>query len=124
MPLLALAPQASAARTTAPCWKYVLTDAYAGTFDQIYPLHCYHEAMSHIPVTNLIYSNTADEIRTAELRAANGKPYSIRAVQNTPVATSSRSSALPLPVIVLGVLAAVLLLAGGAGELWRRTRRS
>jgi hypothetical protein len=122
LPVLAVAAPASAAPPV-PCWKLVLNDAYSGVFGQVYPLSCYHQAIGHLPATSLIYSNTGDEIRDAEAAAANGRTYAIRQSQSVPVAsTSSGGSSVPIPVLVLGGLAVALVVAGGAGELWRRTR--
>jgi hypothetical protein len=122
LPALAVALPASAAPKVL-CWKLVLNDAYAGVFGQVYPLSCYHQAIGHIPATDLIYSNMGDEIRNAEAAAANGKTYAIRRPQGAPVAaTSSGGDSVPTPVLVLGVLAVVLLVVGGGGEIWRRTR--
>jgi hypothetical protein len=122
LPALAVVTPASAAPNV-PCWKLVLNDAYSGVFGQVYPLACYHQAIGHIPATDLIYSNMGDEIRNAETAAANGRTYAIRRPQAAPVAaTSSGGSSVPVPVLVLGGLAALFLIVGGAGELWRRTR--
>jgi hypothetical protein len=122
VPALAVAAPASAAPKV-PCWKLVLNDAYAGVFNEIYPLSCYHQAIGHIPATDLIYSNMADEIRNAEAAAANGKTFAIRHPQGVQVAAaSSGGSSVPIPLLVLGGLAVALLIAGGADELWRRTR--
>lgn len=123
LPTLAVAAPSSAAPNV-PCWKLVLNDAYSGVFGQIFPLSCYHQAIGHIPATEVIYSNMGDEIRSAEIAAANGRTYATRHPQGVPVATTSSSgSSLPVPVLVLGGLAVLLLVVGGGGELWRRTRR-
>ena len=107
-----------------PCWKLVLNDAYAGAFGQVYALSCYHQAIDHIPATAiLIYSNMGDEIRNAEAAAANGRTYAIRHPQGARPPQQARGSSVPLPVLVLAGLAVVLLIVGGAGDLWRRTRR-
>lgn len=121
-PVLAIAAPASASPQV-PCWKLVLNDAYSGVFNKVYALSCYHQAISHIPATDLIYSNMGDEIRNAEAAAANDRTFAIRHPQSVAVAaTSSGGSSLPIPVLVLGGLAVVLLIVGGAGELWRRSR--
>ncbi|HEX4520004.1 MAG TPA: hypothetical protein VH063_10530 [Gaiellaceae bacterium] len=127
VPALAVAAASPvSAAPKVPCWKLVLNDAYAGVFDQIYPLSCYHQAIAHIPATTILYSDTADEIRDAEAAALHGRTFATRHPQSAPAvaAVSSGGSSLPTPVLVLGGLAVALLLAGGAGELWRRTRRS
>jgi hypothetical protein len=112
-----------------PCWKLVLQDSYTGVFDRVYPHVCYKQAIARIPTVDQIYSNTREEIQAASAAALSGKPYKVPGVTGTgtsaaPASSSGGSSPVPTPIIILGVVAVVLLVAGGAGELWRRSRRA
>jgi hypothetical protein len=111
-----------------PCWKLVLQDSYTGVFDTVYPHACYRQAIAKIPVVDQIYSNTREEIQAASAAALNGKSYKVPGAgggTGTLVSGSaSHNSSVPTPIIILAGVAIALLLIGGAGELWRRSRRS
>ena len=55
------------ARATAatPCWKKVLNDWSNGRAIGSYPLHCYRDAISHLPEDLRDYSSAADDINAA-----------------------------------------------------------
>ena len=89
-----LAPAASHA-TTAPCWQRVLDDWRDGRIDGEYPVHCYRDALSHLPEDLRIYGTAEADIQralTRELaeRSAAAHPHT-RPVAATrrPAATSS-----------------------------------
>jgi hypothetical protein len=112
-----------------PCWKLVLQDSYTGVFDTVYPHACYRQAIAKIPVVDQIYSNTREEIQAASAAALNGKPYKVPGVgggtgTNAGAQTPGHKSSVPTAIIVLAGVAVALLLIGGGGELWRRSRRS
>lgn len=152
------APRAAAAT---PCWKKLLTDWYDGRIDNVYPLHCYTDALKHLPTDVQEYSSAHDDIlralqnAKAELRkqgkkvtantpvpANNGgntkKRRSVTPViTTTPAAPGGSSpgkhttnlvdklnpdspSALPLPLLILGALALVLVAAGALGLVAKR----
>ena len=68
---LVLAPAASAKT----CAEKVIDDWYGnGRVDQIFPKHCYLEAIRSLPVDVKDYSNAEDDIRRALAYAAQGKP--------------------------------------------------
>src|SRR2546423_3627220 len=68
---------ASAAGT--PCRNKVFNDWYRdGKVASTYPLHCYSDALKHIPVDAGIYSSLADDIRAA-LRAATRRAHGLSA---------------------------------------------
>jgi hypothetical protein len=66
--LAALALLTAGARPAAastPCWKALLNDWYDGRIDHTYPLHCYTDALRHLPSDVRTYSNAADDIERA-----------------------------------------------------------
>jgi hypothetical protein len=134
--VLALAPlpatAAHAAKATpVPCWVTLLNDSYDGTISNIYPLKCYPQAIKHIPAVARIYGSVKEEILQAEhLALLNKLPP-----QTTTTVSSSNSgpcnflcrlvpgnpNSFPTPLIVLGLLAILLIIAGIAGMLWQRS---
>lgn len=156
-------PLPAAAAT--PCWKALLNDWYDGRIDNTYPLHCYSDALKHLPADVQTYSSAHDDIlralqnAKAELRK-NGtkitpdtlvppasKPTTKTTKTGTTKTTSSTTttqtppgrkppngglpsavdkvnhsgpSSVPLPLIVLGALALLLVAAGGIGLLAKR----
>ncbi len=144
----AAAPTAAAASES--CADEVVADWYGdGRVDKIYPLHCYTDAIRSLPVDVLDYTNAAEDIRRALAFARKGKPDPGPAggprpaggddptdttttttgdpndpnetTASGPVDTSGPSS-VPIPLLVLGGLALLLLAAGGAGYLSRRAQ--
>ena len=148
---LVLAPAASAKT----CAEKVIDDWYGnGRVDQIFPAHCYLEAIRSLPVDVKDYSNAEDDIRRALAYAAQGKPDPGPAGGPAPTGTTgedpsdttpttpttpdtlgpdgqtnaagevdtSGPSSLPIPLLILGGLALLLLAAGGAGYLSRRAQ--
>jgi hypothetical protein len=142
------ASQAEAASKS--CAKQVVADWYGdGRVDSIYPLHCYQDAIRSLPIDVLDYSNAKEDILRALAFARKGKPDpgptggprpaggddptdttgtgSGRPSDpsdpsaSPPVDTSGPSS-VPIPLLVLGGLALLLLAAGGASYLSRRAQ--
>jgi len=121
-----------------------------GRVGKIYPLHCYKEAIAKLPPDVLDYSNAKEEIGRALAFAKQGKPdpggsdpspgststtktetstsTSNTATSHTtpttatvvPATDTSGPSSVPVPLLVLGGLAVLLLAAGSAGYLRRR----
>jgi hypothetical protein len=56
-------PHAASAAT--PCWKVLLTDWYDGRIDGTYPIHCYKDALRHLPSDVSTYSSARDDILRA-----------------------------------------------------------
>jgi hypothetical protein len=163
------------AAAATPCWKTLLTDWYDGRIDNTYPLHCYEDALHHLPADVRTYSSAHDDIvralanARASLRKAGktatpttpvppqtgGKKRTTKGggrvtttptnphtstTDTTPVTTTpspgrnqgkgltgladklnpSSPDSLPLPLLVLGGLAILLVAAGGAGLLAKR----
>ena len=130
--LALLALGAVPANATTPCAKKVLADWLDNDrIDGKYQLHCYQQALDSIPADIRPYSNAADVIRQAMLRAGGralalhrggGGPGTGPPI--APVASSSSASSVPVPLLVLGGMAVALLVAGGGGYVARRRRVS
>jgi hypothetical protein len=139
--LIAPSPASAAAK---PCARAVVDDWYGdGRVDKIFPLHCYQEAIRSLPVDVLDYSNAKEDILRALQYARRGLPDPGPSGGPRPTTTNpadgtgeepgaetsaadavdtSGPSALPIPLLVLGGLALLLLAAGGAGYLSRRAQ--
>ncbi len=53
------------AQANTPCWKALLNDWYDGRIDNTYPVHCYREALRHLPSDVQTYSSAHDDILRA-----------------------------------------------------------
>lgn len=160
-------PLPAAAAT--PCWKALLNDWYDGRIDNTYPIHCYSDALKHLPADVQTYSSAHDDIlralqnAKAELKKKGTKitpdtlvPPAAKPSTKPPTKTTgngtttttgprttttqppgrkppggglpsavdkvnhSSPSSIPLPLIVLGALALLLIAAGGIGLLAKR----
>lgn len=78
----ALAPAAAAKSASTPCWKVLINDWYDGRIDHTYPVHCYKEALKHLPTDVRTYSDAYDVISRALAAATHGKKH---VSQNTAV---------------------------------------
>jgi hypothetical protein len=155
-------PTTAAAAT--PCWKALLNDWYDGRIDNTYPIHCYQDALSHLPADVQTYSSAHDDIlralQSAKTRLersgktvtpnspvppsggpAKGGKQTTTGSTTTPSTTSpgrtppgglpgvadkannSGPTSVPLPLIVLGALALLLVAAGAGGLLLKRRQR-
>jgi hypothetical protein len=160
---LAIAPGASAKAKT--CGEKVVDDWYGdGRVDEVFPTHCYLDAIRSLPVDVKDYSNAEEDIRRALAYAQQHKPdpgptggpaptdTGSGPVAEPPTTTSpdepgdgvvvptdttdepasdtvaapgvdtSGPSSVPIPLLILGGLALLLLAAGGAGYLSRRAQ--
>jgi hypothetical protein len=80
-----LLPGRAAAAT--PCWKLVLNDWSNNRPIGTYPLHCYRDALRHLPEDLRDYSSASDEIEAA-LQAQIAK-RNVRIPQISPSGSSS-----------------------------------
>ena len=139
----------TAAAKTKTCADQVVADWYGdGRVDKIFPKHCYQEAIRSLPVDVLDYSNAKEDILRALAYARQGKPDPGPSGGPRPTSTTSTSedpggptgtgdgdetsaagdvdtsgpSSVPIPLLILGGLALLLLAAGGAGYLSRRAQ--
>jgi hypothetical protein len=157
----AFAHPAPAAAAT-PCWKALLNDWYDGRIDQTYAVHCYNDALKHLPADVQTYSSAHDDIQRALQSAlAKQRKAGHKVTQNSIVPPASgrgggsggggtgsgttpggtgttattgsgrnsgkglshlanklnpaSASSLPIPLLVLGALAILLVAAGAAG---------
>ena len=145
--LIAPSPASAAAK---PCARAIIDDWYGdGRVDRIFPLHCYQEAIRSLPVDVLDYSNAKEDILRALQFARQNKPDpGPTGAGETPSGTNpggpggpndpggpsdggsdassevdtSGPSSVPIPLLILGGLALLLLAAGGAGYLSRRAQ--
>jgi hypothetical protein len=162
--LFAAVVHASPAAAATPCWKLLLNDWYDGRIDHTYAVHCYQDALHHLPADVQTYSSAHDDILRAlqsaiakEKKAGNTvQPNSPVAPQTSTTTTTSTttgttdststttvavvpgrkpdkglggvaeqlnpssSTSLPLPLLVLGGLAILLVAAGAAGLAAKR----
>lgn len=147
---------AGAASTSAsgrtPCWRLVLNDEYDGHIDGRYQLHCYKEAIRHLPEDSVIYGAARNDlIRAMTLAVASLEKKGVK-VNNTtvlPAEDSSRdlqghkkkkgflaaiadkigpgnASSIPLPLLILAGLGLLLVAAAGASFMarWISSRRN
>jgi hypothetical protein len=143
---LAAAPAASAKAKT--CGDAVVADWYGdGRVDKIYDRHCYQDAIRSLPVDVLDYSNAKEDIlralqyarrglpdpgpsggprpattTPADPTGTGGEPEPGAETSATDAVDTSGPSALPIPLLILGGLALLLLAAGSVGYLSRRAQ--
>jgi hypothetical protein len=128
------ASQASAAKTT-PCWKKVVQDWYDdSTIDRLYERHCYSDALKNVGEDVKVYSSFEEDIKAALQRAgrADIRELSVRTGGDRPnqglfkdafgKTTPRNADSMPIPLMILGGLALLLVAAGAAGLLRRRLR--
>jgi hypothetical protein len=142
----------AAAKSKTPCWKVLINDWYDGRIDGIYPIHCYRDALRHLPADVDTYSSARDDIKQALQKrisqgssggptgggsngggAAGGTGGTGGGSQGDGSASGPIPSAInnlgpkkadsvPVPLLVLGGVAVALMAAGAAGFLARRSR--
>ncbi len=114
----------------------LLNDWYDGVINHIYPVPCYAQALKHIPAVAAIYGSAREDIIAAEHNAKLGKPPPGES-QLPPTTTTSKKAhgitryldalvpgnpnSFPTPLLILGLLAILLVLAGAGGMLWQRS---
>jgi len=136
--LTVTAPPASAQTA---CWKQIIDDwVNDGAIEGVYPLHCYGEAINHVPNDLAQYTGIIDDITAARQQAArgvrttqaHGGPSSSEPTSNDPSSGvynsaldklgPTNSDSLPLPLLILAGLALVMVAAGAAGLLSRHLK--
>lgn len=137
----AFATGASAATSGAPCWRQVINEWVKNDrVSATYPLHCYNDAIAHVPNDLRQYSSIEEDILAARQQAARlgDKPRVLAGhVQpNQTAATPSNglynqavdslspnnADSMPLPLLILAGLSLILIAAGGAGLVTRRVK--
>jgi len=139
------------------CWQVLLNDWYDGRIDGTYPIHCYHDALKHLPSDVDTYSSARDDIERALQSAriaarkagrtlgpntliqpstpgtkaggggknviriaATGRKKPAGGIAQVADSGGGSPSSLPLPLLILGGLAILLVAAGAAGLGWRQ----
>src|SRR5262245_42877392 len=134
----ALAVAAPPASAQTPCWKQIIDDwVDDGIIQGAYPLHCYSEAIKHVPNDLQQYTGIIDDITAARQRGArtlaghNGPPPSAAnpndpgaGVYNSAIDSlgPTNSDSIPLPLLILAGLAFVMVAAGAVGLATRHLR--
>jgi hypothetical protein len=133
---------ATPASAAAPCWKQILnewTDSQSGQIAANYPLHCYREAIAHVPNDLRQYSSVEEDILAARQQAARGplrttqihNPASDEAAngpsndiyhQAVDSLSPNNADSMPLPLLILAGLSLILIATGGAGLVTRRVK--
>jgi hypothetical protein len=136
---------APAAAAPPPCWKVLLNDWYDGHIDHTYAIPCYHQAIAHLPRDVQNYSSARDDILRALQTVIHPPPKgggttttgtggtTTTTTTTTPKKhkkgglsaairdiTPGGADSFPLPLLILGMLAILLVLAGLGGMAWRR----
>ena len=136
--LTVTAPPASAQTA---CWKQIIDDwVNDGAIEGVYPLHCYGEAIKHVPNDLAQYTGIIDDITAARQQAARGvRTTQAHNPQSSSEPTSNdpsggvynqaidklgptNSDSIPLPLLILAGLALIMVAAGGAGLATRHLR--
>jgi hypothetical protein len=140
--VLALSLGAAAASAKAPCWRQIQNEWVDNrSISTTYPLHCYREAIAHVPEDLRQYSSIEEDILAArQLAARQGRTLQGRqppqpsstGEQNDPDQTvfaqgfdklgPDNADSMPLPLLILAGLSLILIAAGGAGLISRRLR--
>jgi hypothetical protein len=131
------------------CWNALIRDWYDGRIDKTYEVHCYQDALKHLPQDVRTYSDAFDVISRALADATRGQTtVDPSAEVQPPAATTDTttttgttgpgnasgggpiggvltggdqgSNGVPIPLLVLAGLAVLLVAAGGAGLVIRR----
>jgi hypothetical protein len=171
--LVGSAARPAPAQAATPCWKLLLNDWYDGRIDQTYAVHCYKDALKHLPSDVQTYSSAHDDILRALQSAiskkknvsnntlvppqqgsggsagsggggsgnGSGGPGGTTTGTTTTTSTtttgapgrngagglagtvgSDNASSVPVPLLILGGLALLLVAAGAAGLIAKRVQ--
>jgi hypothetical protein len=139
--VLALAVSAPSASAQTPCWKQIQDDwVDDGIIQGVYPLHCYGEAIKHVPNDLQQYTGIIDDITAARQRASRVRLLTGTRTPPAPAEASphdpdssvynsaidklgpTNSDSIPLPLLILAGLAMVMVAAGAAGLLSRHLK--
>jgi hypothetical protein len=130
------ASQAAAAKTT-PCWKKVVQDWYDDSrIDGVYERHCYRDALNNVGEDVKVYSSFEEDIKAALQRMSRADVRELSGVGGSGSdqpgqglfkdafgkTTPRNADSMPIPLMILGGLALLLVAAGAAGLLRRRLR--
>jgi hypothetical protein len=116
--------------------EWVHTDHVSAT----YPLHCYRDALNHVPEDLAVYTDIEQNILNARQQAA--RRGTLRTTQGHVPQNQNQSrdpqsglyneamdslsptnaNSMPLPLLILAGLSLILVAAGGAGLVTRRVK--
>lgn len=144
------AASAAAAKEDPPCWKAIVNDWYDPPIDGTYPIHCYRDALANIPDDLKNYTGLGDDIERALRerlhqpdtgndqtpsipdKTGGAAPPDDKGDGGTPTPLGrdtdgvlakigpDDAESFPLPLLILGGLAVILMLAGAAAFVARR----
>jgi hypothetical protein len=144
----ALLISAGPAPAASPCWKQVLEDWYDDSvIDRVYKRHCYTDAVKNVSEEVLVYTDFEEAVNAALLRlsrnarslssagtgastqrdaetrrpgSADEKPPQGLFKQAFDKSSPRNADSMPIPLLILGGLALLMIAAGAAGLLRRR----
>lgn len=140
---LALAFGAPPAAAKSPCWRQIQDEwVDTGRISPTYPLHCYREAIAHVPEDLLQYSSFEEDALAARQLASrrddrttqsrkSGQGQSEAAERDPDRALFTKgfdklgpdnADSMPLPLLILAGLSLALITAGAAGLVAKRLR--
>jgi hypothetical protein len=140
--LAALSVGAPAAAAKTDCARQILNEWVDNRqISTTYPLHCYPEAIAAVPEDLLVYTDIERDILAARQQAVRSQDLREPQVSGQPSEAERRSDpnadlfakgfdtlgpnnadSMPLPLLILGGLALLLVAAGAAGLVSRRIR--
>jgi hypothetical protein len=142
-----------AATAAPSCGRQVIDDWWDGRIDGTYELHCYDDAIESLPRDVRDYSSAEDDIKRALQAAMRGEPAppnkagtpasdggtttTTTTTTTTPTPSGNEPPAgpdaspplgesagsVPVPLLILGGLALLLVAGGSAGYILRRFQR-
>lgn len=95
---LAAALLAPTAANAASCWQRVVDDWRDGHIDRVYPIHCYRDALNHLPEDLRVYGTAENDIQNALTRALARSAIRSRAAERAAArrtASHAKKSAAP-----------------------------
>ena len=138
--VVALSVAAPVASAKSPCWRLILNEWTDNRqISTNYPLHCYREAIQHVPEDLRVYTDIEEAITAARQQAARGTrtlqtrdqpsqaerqrdPDAGLFTQGFDKLGPNNADSMPLPLIILAGLALLLIAAGAVGLVSRRFR--
>jgi hypothetical protein len=114
---------APVAPATAPCWDRLTLDWLDGRIDKTYPIPCYQQAVDRLDTDLENYTNIREDILHALAVTVTKQSGGAGTQETTSPVASDASGSLPLPLIVLGALALLLVATGAGATAWRRVHR-